>query len=94
MSNKNAVENARTGSGERANESKNGQETPATVSDTLFGTDPPIEEEHPGLQPALVFASYPIALIILVSILGIYFVFFRSRPETEKNIPAQVESRE
>jgi hypothetical protein len=61
-----------------------------TLEDTLLGTDPPIEEAHPGLQPALVFASYPLALIVLVSIVAIYFAFFRSAPSKidDRPVPA------
>lgn len=62
-----------------------------TLEDTLMGTDPPIEEAHPGLQPALVFASYPIALIVLISIVAMYFVFFRSKPGPIDAQPAQSE---
>ena len=58
-----------------------------TLSDALMGTDPPIEKAHPGLQPALVFASYPIALVVLVAIVAIYFVMFRSSPP-DSNTPA------
>ncbi len=44
-------------------------------ADALLGRDPPIEKAHPGLQPALVFLSYPFALIVIISIVGIYFLF-------------------
>ncbi len=62
-----------------------------TVQDTLLGTDPPLEKAHPGLQPALVFASYPIALIVLISIAALYFAFFRSKPSTMDARPEQSE---
>lgn len=48
-----------------------------SFADAMMGTDPPIEEAHPGLQPALVFASYPLMLIVLVAIVGFYFLFLR-----------------
>ena len=44
-------------------------------ADALLGRDPPIEKAHPGLQPALVFLSYPFALIVIISVVGIYFLF-------------------
>jgi hypothetical protein len=50
------------------------------ILDAAVGNDPPIENAHPGLQPALVFASYPLALIVLISIVAIYFFFFRPSP--------------
>ena len=62
-----------------------------TMQDTLLGTDPPLEKAHPGLQPVLVFASYPIALIVLISIVALYFVFFRSKPSTMDARPEQSE---
>lgn len=62
-----------------------------TLEDTLMGTDPPIEKAHPGLQPALVFASYPIVLIVLISIVAMYFVFFRPKPSTMDVVPVQSE---
>jgi hypothetical protein len=71
--------------------SKADSPSPITVEDTLMGTDPPIEQAHPGLQPALVFASYPIVLIILISIVAIYFAFFRSAPSTIDARPEQSE---
>lgn len=71
--------------------SKTDPAAPITLEDTLMGTDPPIEDAHPGLQPALVFASYPIALVVLISVVAIYFAFFRSAPEKYDASPNQAE---
>ncbi|MCY2977129.1 MAG: hypothetical protein NTU79_00455 [Planctomycetota bacterium] len=62
------------------------------VLDAAVGNDPPIENAHPGLQPALVFASYPLALIVLISIVAIYFFFFRSSPNGSESPPINTES--
>lgn len=63
-------------------------ERPITASDI----EPPIEKAHPGLQPALVFASYPLALLILVSVAAIYFFFFNSLPKGSEGTPTKIES--
>jgi len=68
------------------------EQAPITVADTLLGTDPPIEEAHPGLQPALVFLSYPIVLIILIVIISAYFMFNREKPKKENLYPLPPES--
>jgi len=68
------------------------EQPPITVADTLLGTDPPIEEAHPGLQPALVFLSYPIGLIVLILIITAYFVFNRAKPSEENIYPIPPES--
>lgn len=68
------------------------EQVPITVADTLFGTDPPIEKAHPGLQPALVFLSYPLVLIILVLIISAYFMFNRGKPNKENLYPIPPES--
>jgi hypothetical protein len=77
----------------RPSENANASDTTKaiTIQDTLLGTDPPLEKAHPGLQPALVFASYPIALIVLISIAALYFAFFRSKPSTIDARPVQSE---
>jgi len=62
-----------------------------TMEDALMGTDPPIEKAHPGLQPALVFASYPIVLIVLITCLIGYFALFRSKPSITDVRPNQSE---
>ena len=63
------------------------------VLDAVTGNDPPMEDAHPGLQPALVFASYPLAVIVLVSIAAIYFFFFSGSDGKEyENSPAQTET--
>jgi len=62
------------------------------ILDAVIGNDPPIENAHPGLQPALVFASYPLALIVLISIIAIYFFFFRSSPSGSETPPVNTES--
>lgn len=64
----------------------------STLTDTLLGTDPPIEEGHPGLQPALVFGSYPIALVVMILIVTLYFFFFRSNPSDSNASPTHTES--
>ena len=43
-------------------------------ADALFGQDPPMEKAHPGLGPALVFLAYPLAIILLISLVSIYFL--------------------
>ena len=58
-----------------------------TVADTLLGTDPPIEKAHPGLQPALVFLSYPIVLIIIILIIAAYFMVSSPKPSKENLYP-------
>jgi hypothetical protein len=63
-----------------------------TMEDTLMGTDPPIEDAHPGLQPALVFASYPIVLTILITIFAIYFALSRlTKQNSDDSLPNRVE---
>ena len=62
------------------------------ILDAAVGNDPPIENAHPGLQPALVFASYPLALIVLISIVAIYFFFLRSSPSGNETPPVNPES--
>lgn len=42
--------------------------------DALLGKDPPMEKAHPGLGPALVFLSYPIAIIVLITLVSLYFL--------------------
>jgi hypothetical protein len=78
---------------QRATETANSSATmkAITMQDTLLGTDPPLEKAHPGLQPVLVFASYPIALIVLISIVALYFAFFRSKASTMDARPGQSE---
>ena len=67
--------------------------TSSPILDAAVGADPPIENAHPGLQPALVFASYPLALIVLLSIAAVYFFFFRSNPGGGETSPVQTESK-
>lgn len=62
------------------------------ILDAAVGNDPPIENAHPGLQPALVFATYPLALIVLISIIAIYFFFFRSSPSESETPPVNTAS--
>ncbi len=58
-------------------------------TDALLGNDPPIEKAHPGLQPALVFLSYPVALIVIISIACLYFLFTqRDSRQRDVNAPA------
>ena len=83
----------RTGSGSTAEDGQaNAESTSNTLTDALLGTDPPIEQGHPGLQPALVFGSYPIALIILILIAFLYIFFFRSNPSDSNASPVHTES--
>ena len=63
-----------------------------TFADAVMGTDPQIEAAHPGLQPALVFASYPLVLIVLVAIVGFYFAFLRPSASTRDVPPVRTES--
>lgn len=59
------------------------------IVDALTGNDPPMEIAHPGLQPALVFLSYPLALIVIISVVGIYFLFSqRDGRQGEATTPA------
>lgn len=58
-------------------------------TDALLGRDPPIEKAHPGLQPALVFLSYPFALIVIILVVGIYFLYSqRDGRQGEATTPA------
>ena len=77
-----------------ANDEKHSTTEPgsSTITDALLGTDPPIEKEHPGLQPALVFASYPLMLIVLISVAAFYFFFIRSKPSGGDVAPSHTES--
>ncbi len=63
------------------------------ILDAAVGNDPPIENAHPGLQPALVFASYPIVLIVLISIVAVYFFFFRSSPSGSETPSINTDSK-
>ncbi len=96
MSNENKVHNPSTRSNEMAGSAmpatSSTEQSPVTLSDTLRGTDPPIEAAHPGLQPALVFASYPIALIVMIAVLAGYFLFFRAAPMGKDSAPVPVEA--
>ena len=62
------------------------------VLDAVIGNDPPMEDAHPGLQPALVFASYPLAVMVLVTIVAIYLFFFGINRTKYENLPAQTET--
>ncbi len=62
-----------------------------TLSDTLLGTDPPIEKAHPGLQPVLVFASYPIMLVVLISVVALYLFLLPRHPNGTNMVPVQTE---
>jgi hypothetical protein len=71
------------------------EQQPVTVSDTLLGTDPPLEKAHPGLQPALVFAAYPLAFIVIISCIAVYYMITQSNPTADEaypNAPASVGS--
>ncbi len=58
-------------------------------ADVLLGRDPPMEKAHPGLQPMLVFLSYPFAIIVILSVAGIYFLFTqRDGGQREVTTPA------
>lgn len=43
-------------------------------ADALLGNDPPMEKAYPGLGPALVFLAYPFAIILLITMVGVYFL--------------------
>lgn len=60
---------------ELGTESKVVEPSEHPFADALLGRDPPIEKAHPGLQPALVFLSYPLALIVIISVVCVYFLF-------------------
>ena len=68
------------------------EDSSTPILDAVVGTDPPIEKAHPGLQPALVFASYPLVLIVFVFIVACYFFFFRSDSKESVSLPAHTES--
>jgi hypothetical protein len=91
-SNQSSNPRVQTNVGATQEERPNAESTSSTLTDALLGTDPPIEQEHPGLQPALVFASYPLMLIVVISIVAMYFVFFRSNPNQSNAPPVQTES--
>ncbi len=55
--------------------------------DALTGQDPPIEKAHPGLQPSLVFMSYPIVLVI--SVIAILSWYWLSAPNAKDKGPAE-----
>jgi len=44
------------------------------IADVLLGNDPPMEKAYPGLAPALVFLAYPLAIIVMVAFVSLYFL--------------------
>lgn len=68
------------------------QPSATPISDALLGNDPPIEKAHPGLQPALVFLAYPLALIAALCIAVTYFLFSTSNDQKGANAPAPTQS--
>ncbi len=68
------------------------QPSTTPISDALLGNDPPIEKAHPGLQPALVFLAYPLALIAALCIAVMYFLFSTSNDQKGANAPAPTQS--
>ncbi len=68
------------------------QPTPTPVADAFLGNDPPIEKAHPGLQPALVFLAYPLALIAALCVAVTYFLFSTSNAHKGANAPAATQS--
>ena len=57
------------------------------LSDAILGNDPPIEEAHPGLQPALVFLAYPLGLIALLCLAMAFFFFGPKNERKSENAP-------
>ncbi len=47
------------------------------ISDSVQGKDEPMEKSHPGVSPLLVFASYPVILIIALVVVSIAWWFTR-----------------
>ncbi len=48
------------------------------VSDSIQGKDEPMEQSHPEAPPLLVFASYPLILIIALGIAIVAWSFTRA----------------
>ena len=44
------------------------------IKDALLGKDPPMEIAHPGLGPALVFLAYPLTIIVMFTLICLYFL--------------------
>ena len=77
-----------TATNELETDSKVAEPSEHPFTDALLGRDPPIEKAHPGLQPALVFLSYPFALIVIISVVGMYFLFTqRDGPQGDVTTP-------
>ena len=68
------------------------QPTATPIADAFLGNDPPIEKAHPGLQPALVFFAYPLALIAALCVAVTYFLFSTSNDKKGANAPAPTQS--
>ena len=68
------------------------QPSDTPFSDAILGNDPPIEKAHPGLQPALVFLAYPLALIAALGVAVTYFLFSASNNHKGANPPAPTQS--
>lgn len=80
------------GIGRAALSAKPVQPTATPVADAFLGNDPPIEKAHPGLQPALVFFAYPLALIAALCVAVTYFLFSTSNAHKGANAPAATQS--
>ncbi len=80
------------GRGRAALSAKPVQPTATPIADAFLGNDPPIEKAHPGLQPALVFLAYPLALIAALSVAVMYFLFSTSSDHKGANPPAPAQS--
>ncbi len=80
------------GRGRDALSAKPVQPSATPIADAMLGNDPPIEKAHPGLQPALVFLAYPLALIAALCVAVMYFLFSASNDQKGANAPAATQS--
>jgi hypothetical protein len=73
-------------------ESQKDKPTNPTMTESLTGQDPPLEVAHPGLQPSLVFLSYPIGLVVIImAFCAWYFLTMPSdAPAPRDGLPQQV----
>ena len=62
------------------------------ITDAVNGTDEVMEVAHPGATPLLVMASYPIVLLLVISLALCYYAFFPSQPKHDSNNPSEVKT--
>ncbi len=63
-----------------------------TVRGAVAGDDVPMEDEHENATFALVAATYPVALVLLL-LVGLVVAYFTTRPTAEatgRSVPAAV----